>query len=37
MKNNFVKDNSFAFAIRIVGLYKFLAEERENIYFQNKY
>lgn len=28
MKNNVVKDKSFSFAIRIVGLYKFLAEEK---------
>lgn len=29
MKNNVVKDKSFIFAIRIVGLYKFLTEEKK--------
>lgn len=28
MKNNIAKEKSFAFAIRIVGLYKFLSEEK---------
>ena len=29
MKNNIVKDKSFAFAIRIVSLYKFLTDEKK--------
>lgn len=29
MANNFLKDKSLAFAIRIVNLYKFLAEEKK--------
>ena len=29
MKKNIVKDKSFAFAVRIVRLYKFLAEEKK--------
>ena len=29
MKNNIIKDKSFAFAVRIVGLYKFLKEEKQ--------
>ena len=29
MANNFLKDKSLAFAIRIVNLYKYLAEEKK--------
>ena len=37
MKENVVKDKSFAFAIRIVKLYKYLVEEKRESVFQNNY
>lgn len=37
MKENVVKDKSFAFAIRIVKLYKYLVEEKKEFVFQNNY
>lgn len=37
MKENVVKDKSFAFAIRIVKLYKYLVEEKREFVFQNNY
>ncbi len=29
MKNNVIKDKSFAFAVRVVNLYKYLTEEKK--------
>ena len=37
MKENVAKDKSFAFAIGIVKLYKYLVEEKREFVFQNNY
>ncbi len=34
MKENIVKDKSFAFALRVIKLAKFLESERRNLYYR---
>ena len=35
--DNIIQEKSFAFAIRIVNLYKYLTNEKKSLFFQNKY
>ena len=37
MKENILKDKSFALAVRIVHLYRYLSENKRSLSFQNKY
>lgn len=36
MKENILKEKSMSLAVRMVNLYKYLTEEKENRYFLNK-
>lgn len=36
-KDNIIQQKSFAFAIRIVNLYKYLTTEKKNLFFQNNF